>query len=134
MNSKKIFISGKIGTYDINAVSEETIKKFAEAEMYLRKTYPDCQVFNPLEFAEHIAGNDVWLEGISIPFECLSTPFENLTLKQRTRYLKNENIRVLTESTAIYLLTDWRSSAGALFEKEVADFLGLEIIYQKEKQ
>lgn len=114
MEEKRIYIAGKIGTYDIDKVSKETFGKFHNATKELKEIFPNCQVCNPLDYAKFL------LE-------------ENLPLNVYTRCLKNKNIRTLTDSTAIYLLTDWRSSAGALFEKEVADFLGLEIIYQKER-
>lgn len=126
MSNKRIFISGKIGTYKVSKISEETIKKFQNAETELNSMFPDCHLYNPVECTLHLGCNEVLFEGER-------HYFENLSEEQKERYIKNHNIRMLTESTSIYLLTDWRSSAGANFEKEVADFLGLEIIYQKEK-
>ena len=126
MEEKRIYIAGKIGTYNVREVGEDVIKKFQLAETELKKMFPDCHLYNPVDYALHLDCNNVLFEGEW-------QYYENLTEEQKTRYIKNQNIRVLTESTSIYLLTDWRSSAGALFEKEVADFLGLEIIYQKER-
>lgn len=124
--NRKIYIAGKIGTYNIDNVSEECIDKFRTAERELKNKFPDCRVYNQLEFAIHIQGQDIYNTELD-----KNIPFENLTEKGRAKFLKEINIRILLQSTTLYLLTDWWSSQGANIEKDIAEFMGLEIIYQK---
>ena len=43
------------------------------------------------------------------------------------------DVKALSSSNAIYLLEGWENSAGAKGEKGVAEWLGLEVLYQKKE-
>lgn len=108
-----IYITGKIGTWNLNEVSNECKEKFANAEKQLRKKYKGkCSIINPLKliayraefFSEHSCNKVV------IFTECVS--------------------RVIY-SDIIYLLKDWQESESAKLEKQIAMYLGKEIIVEE---
>lgn len=112
---KKIYIAGKIGTWNINEVSNECKEKFANTEKWLREKYKGkCSIINPLKLiadrAEFLGEDN--LDKIGIFTECVSG---------------------VMHSDAIYLLKDWQESEGATIEKQIAEYLGKEIIFEKEE-
>lgn len=108
-----IYITGKIGTWNINEVSNECKEKFANAEKRLRKKYKGkCSIINPLKL---IAGRVEFFgedscNKVVIFTECVS--------------------RVIY-SDIIYLLKDWQESESAKLEKQIAMYLGKEIIFEE---
>lgn len=112
---KKIYIAGKIGTWNINEVSNECKEKFANAKKWLQEKYKGkCSITNPLELIADKAkffgeGN---FDKIDIFSECISE---------------------VMYSDVIYLLKDWQKSEGATLEKQIAVYLGKEIIFEDEK-
>lgn len=110
---KRIYIAGKIGTWNINEVSNECKEKFANAEKWLREKYKGkCSIINPLKLIADRAkffgeGN---LSKIDIFSECMSG---------------------VMYSDVIYLLKDWQESEGAPLEKQIAMCLGKEIIFEE---
>lgn len=112
---KKIYIAGKIGTWNINEVSNECKEKFANTEKWLREKYKGkCSIINPLKLiadrAEFLGEDN--LDKIGIFTECVSG---------------------VMHSDAIYLLKDWQESEGATIEKQIAEYLGKEIIFEEKK-
>ena len=105
----KVYISGKIGE---EILSEATRQKFAKAESYLR----DCgfEVFNPTtsglgELAERRAkekGTDFYTEIMELDLE------------------------QLRGCDAIYMLTDWQDSPGAIREHSEADRIQIAVWYE----
>ncbi len=110
---KRIYIAGKIGTWNINEVSNECKEKFANAEKWLREKYKGkCSIINPLKLIADRAkflgeGN---LDKIGIFTECVSG---------------------VMHSDIIYLLKNWQESERAKLEKQIAVYLGKEIIVEE---
>lgn len=110
---KRIYIAGKIETWNINEVSNECKEKFANAKKWLREKYKGkCSIINPLELIADRAkffgeGN---FNEVDIFSECVSG---------------------VMYSDIIYLLKDWQESEGAALEKQIAMYLGKEIIFEK---
>lgn len=108
----KVYISGKIGEEEL---SEATRQKFAKAEAYLRDWGFDT--FNPTtsglgRLAEEKAkenGTDFYTEIMEL------------------------DIAELKKCDAIYMLRDWKDSAGAKREYAEADKLGLSVWYEDRK-
>jgi len=44
-------------------------------------------------------------------------------------YMK-EDVKALCDCDAIYMLTNWKDSKGAIIEHEIAIYLGLKVIYE----
>lgn len=110
---KIIYITGKIGTWNINEVSNECKEKFANAEKWLREKYKGkCSIINPLKLiaarAEFFSENSC--DKIVLFTECVS--------------------RVIY-SDIIYLLKNWQESERAKLEKQIAVYLGKEIIVEE---
>lgn len=105
----KVYISGKIGE---EVLSEATREKFAKVEAYLREW--DFDVFNPTTsglgaLAEQRAkenGTDFYTEIMEL------------------------DIAELKKCDAIYMLTDWRDSKGALREYAEAQRIGIQVFYE----
>ena len=105
----KVYISGKIGE---DVLSEATRQKFAKAEAYLKEWGFDT--FNPTtsglgELAEERAkanGTDFYSEIMEL------------------------DIAELKKCDAIYMLTDWRDSAGAQREYKEAQRNGIQLFYE----
>lgn len=105
----KVYISGKIGE---EVLSEDTRQKFAKAESYLRDW--GFEVFNPTtsglgELAERMAkekGTDFYTEIMELDLE------------------------QLRECDAIYMLTDWQDSPGAIREHSEADRIQIAVWYE----
>ena len=45
-------------------------------------------------------------------------------------YMK-EDVKALCDCDVIYLLSNWKDSKGAIIENQIANYLGLEVIFQK---
>ena len=114
---KIIYIAGKIGTFDVTQVTQECKDKFNKAEKYL-KSKEQCHTYNPIERAEQLYSY---------------RPEMKTDIKKAKRILTTENLYALMSADCIYLLTDWGDSEGARVEKMLAENLGLEIIYQNDK-
>ena len=105
----KVYISGKIGE---DVLSEATRQKFAKAEAYLKEWGFDT--FNPTtsglgKQAEERAkanGTDFYTEIMEL------------------------DIAELKKCDAIYMLTDWRDSAGAQREYKEAQRNGIQVFYE----
>ena len=105
----KVYISGKIGE---DVLSEAMSQKFAKAEAYLREWGFDT--FNPTasglgKQAEERAkanGTDFYTEIMEL------------------------DIAELKKCDAIYMLTDWRDSAGAQREYKEAQRNGIQVFYE----
>lgn len=111
MKKKTIYISGKIGSYEI---SQEVREKFERAEEYLMREGWD--VINPvnihyqIELKEHLvkirkARYDVYTEMLIF------------------------DLKRIKKCTAIYMLPEWLDSPGARAEHYFAQAIGKEIIY-----
>lgn len=92
----KIYISGRITGV------ENFEDRFKEAELKLRKEYPDAEIVNPI-----IIGKEVE--------EQIINPTWN-------DYMRN-CIKHLVECDSIYLLDDWKNSKGARLEYFIASCL-----------
>lgn len=98
---KKVYISGKITGLCIN----EAQRLFDSAELWLKQNH-DCDVVNPL--AEVLSEDCVeWID-----------------------YMV-EDLRLLNDCDAIYMLNNWESSKGARIELAFATNLGKEVIFEK---
>ena len=104
----KIYISGPVtGTNDY-------IERFAKTEKHLSSAFGKVEVFNPVR---HIINTFRHPEEIGWPF-IMSVLLDEL------RY---------GNFTHIYLMQGWQSSEGAVIEKCYAKRLGMDIIYEVEK-
>ena len=66
----------------------------------------------------------------SIGYETVNPLDNGLTPEHTWAEHMIADIRLLFECDAIYLLSDWLDSRGALIEKHIAEILGLKIISQ----
>ena len=98
---KRIYISGKITGLNISEVNQ----KFKDAERFLKNTYDNIEVVNPVE---------------QVPYEV------NKTWEQ---YMI-EDIALLFECDSIFMLNNWEDSKGARIEKSIAQEMGKNIIFQ----
>ena len=97
----KIYISGKITGLELN----EARDNFDKAEKYLNEKFPDFQVINPMK---------------EVPYEKDKT-WEEYML---------EDIKLLFDCYAIFMLTNWNLSKGARIEHAIAMQMGKSINYQ----
>lgn len=107
---KKIFISGKIGTWYYSQVPTECKDKFNQAQY--KDLFEYKNIFNPLDMArdmEYYFKDDI------------------KKLQSNIEYLNNKAIK---NCDAIYMLKDYKDSVGAMKELELAKKLKKEIIYQ----
>jgi hypothetical protein len=44
-----------------------------------------------------------------------------------------EDIKALCDCDLIYMLSNWKDSKGAIIENQIANFLGLEVIFQQKE-
>lgn len=112
---KRIYIAGKIRTWNINEVSNECKEKFANAEKWLREKYKGkCSIINPLKLiADRAFFGEYNFNKVDI---------------------FTEGVLGVMHSDVIYLLKDWQESEGATLEKQIAEYLGKEIIFEEEER
>lgn len=103
----KVYISGKIGEAKPSAA---TLEKFAKAEEQLRSK--GFRVFNPTK-----SGLGSYAESLS---KTNGTGFYTEILLL--------DLRVLSKCDAIYMLPDWRDSAGAAVELHFAEAIGMTVL------
>lgn len=107
---KRIFISGKIGTFYYSQISDECKDKFNKAQY--KDLFEYKNVYNPITMAydmEFYFGDNV------------------KKLKSNIEYI---NQKELEKCDAVYMLKGWQDSEGATKEHELAKKLKKEIIYQ----
>lgn len=101
---KRIYIAGPMtGLPDLNRA------EFDKAERYLRSSFKDCVIYNPIEKAK------LW----------------GWTEKTSLRHIADTLNSYIVSSDSIYMLRGWKESKGATAEHAVAKWIGLEIIYQE---
>lgn len=108
--NKRIFISGKIGTWRYSEVAKECIYKFNHAQFKDLCQYTN--VYNPLDMARDM--EEYFKDDIK-------------RLKANMQYI---NKKEMERCDAIYMLKDYKESEGAMQELEMAKKLNKEIIYQ----
>ena len=104
----KVYISGPVtGTSDY-------IERFAKTEKHLSSSFGKIEIFNPVR---HIINTFRHPEEIGWPF------IMNVLLDE----LRYGNF------THIYLMQGWQNSSGAVIEQCYAKRLGMDIIYEVER-
>lgn len=99
----KIYIAGKItGVPDY-------MRRFSEAEHWLRKMYPDAEVINPAKVMWYLP----------------------TTTEYRT-YIR-VGLSMLDSCDTIFMLRNWAESKGASLELQYALTMSLEIMYEPEE-
>jgi hypothetical protein len=114
----KIYIAGPMrGRRNFNR------EAFNKAEVELERTYPDAIVYNPARVDFLRLGH--WLHSETGDLE--DVPDFDL------REAMAVNMEwICTHATHVYMLAEWWDSEGASAEYELANALGLEVLYQKE--
>lgn len=110
---KNYYISGPITR--LIKKNKDYKKAFAQAEAFLRENAWYLEIFNPVVLSERletIHGKD------------------NLTYQD---YMIKD-IECLLLCDCIYMLRGWQFSKGARFERKIAKFCGIKVIYQKRGQ
>ena len=97
----KIYISGKITD------TVDYVNRFANAEKYLEKEYPDAEIVNPVNLSKKVES------------EIINPSWQD--------YMK-EAICNLLECDAIYLIDGWQNSKGARLEYFIASCLDFTFI------
>jgi hypothetical protein len=114
---RRVYISGKMG----GNVNEAIRKKFAEAEeLFVHNGY---EVVNPAGEAHQ--------EQVCLAVMIAKDKWPNEQVKDYTVALAFD-IHTLAMCDAIYMLRDWRWSAGAKAELAFAKATGMEIIYEED--
>ena len=104
----KIYISGPVtGTTDY-------IERFAKTEKHLSSSFGKIEIFNPVRYI---------INTLRKPEE-IGWPFIMSILLDELRY---------GNYTHIYLMQGWQKSEGAFIEKCYAKRLGMDVIYEVEK-
>ena len=104
---KKIYISGKITGLDYNVAKQN----FEAATIELINDSDKNIAVNPMQY-----------DGLVKKIYKTNIP----TWQNYMRF----DIKLITDCDAIYMLSNYQDSKGALAEREVAIRLGLEVIYQ----
>lgn len=102
-----IYISGAI----TNSITCET--DFANAQRCLRERFPDATIYNPMTIPSPKFDQDDWGTDSS------------------WRYYMIESIKMLLSCDSIFMLKSWKWSRGAKIEHELAQHLGLKIVYEE---
>ena len=104
----KIYISGPVtGTSDY-------IERFAKTEKHLSSSFGKIEIFNPVRHIINTLRNP----------EEIGWPFIMSILLDELRY---------GNFTHIYLMQGWQNSSGAVIEQCYAKRLGMEFIYEVER-
>ena len=104
----KIYISGPVtGTTDY-------IERFAKTEKHLSSSFGKVEIFNPVRHIINTLRNP----------EEIGWPFIMQILLDELRY---------GNFTHIYLMNGWQNSSGAVIEQCYAKRLGMEFIYEVER-
>ena len=104
----KIYISGPVtGTNDY-------IERFAKTEKHLSSSFGKIEIFNPVRYI---------INTLRKPEE-IGWPFIMSILLDELRY---------GNFTHIYLMQGWQNSSGAVIEQCYAKRLGMEFIYEVER-
>lgn len=109
----KIYIAGKVKDLPPNEVKQ----KFALAAQQIKEAGHNA--INPVEFIEQY-NEHIKLSG--------GVPLSDNDEQQRREILKMCT-DLLMDCDKIYLLHDWQQSAGATFEKQVADFFKIPVYH-----
>jgi len=118
---KKIYIAGKIsGEVGTPELMSKCVKKFNDYGYSLLEggTFKDG-----LQFIQEKSGGKAFIHGFIINHSLIASG--NGTWEQ---YMRND-IKALMECNEIHLLPDWRDSVGAKLEHQIADALGMKIVY-----
>ena len=101
---KKIYISGKIKG------NKQWVEQFNDAEFRLKNEWI---VFNPVTIIKKF-----------------KLPYPNPYDEKNYKYILANDLMILCECDAIYMLKNWLSSTGANIEYQFAKAIGLEIIFE----
>ena len=107
MKQQKIYISGAI----TNVSTFE--REFNNAQQFLRQVYPDAIIYNPVNIPGPKFDQDDW------------------GMDSVWKYYMIEALKMLLECDTVFMLRSWTFSRGAKIEHELAQDLGLKIIYEE---
>lgn len=99
---KKIYISGAI----TGIPYAQAMRNFVLSSLDARLRFPDAETINPMVEAPYREGN-TWED-----------------------YMK-EDLKLLLQCDAIFMQSNYKGSKGAMAEKQVAEWCGLEVFYNK---
>ena len=61
---------------------------------------------------------------------CVPAPQTNLQGKALWQYYMRECVRLMLDCDQLYMLANWQNSQGAVWEKRIADMLGIPVVYE----
>lgn len=117
----KIYISGKIGS---DVVSKDTRKKFTRAEEKLKAE--GWEVFNP--------ASEEWQNHLRVRYKedskCYQPYIDGKGMPDFYTYALLRDLMALSVKDAIYMLSDYQDSPGALAELDFARAIGIDVIFE----
>lgn len=117
----KIYISGKIGS---DVVSKDTREKFTRAEEKLKAE--GWEVFNP--------ASEEWQNHLHVRYKedskCYQPYIDGKGMPDFYTYALMRDLMALSVKDAIYMLSDYQDSPGALAELAFARAIGIDVIYE----
>ena len=119
----RVYISGKIGE---EVISEATREKFARAQRMLEVM--DYEVFNPTD--------EKWQRALRREYDndqYMKSPFLMGQFPDFYAYALLRDLMVLSTKDAVFFLSDWRKSPGALTEHQFAEATGKRMFFADRK-